>query len=88
MKTKTISPKPSKKKTTEVFQIQVTPANLLKINPSGKYLLIFHRTNYDKGDLSILDKALQEFFKPAQVMAIFADQVTDVKIAELLKGGK
>jgi len=66
-------------------KIIIEKVKVLKINPKGRYLLIFNRRDVDRGDLSYLDKALKEFFGEAKVLAIFADQATDVKIAELIE---
>lgn len=64
-------------------KIHIEQGKAFKINPKAKYLLIFNRKDTDKGDLRALDKALREFFGEAKVLAIFADQLTDVRLAEL-----
>lgn len=62
----------------------IEKAKAFRINPRAKYLLIFHRQDNTKGDLTYLDRALKEFFNGA-VLAIFADEITDVKLAELVE---
>lgn len=68
-----------------MIKIIIEKAKVLRINPKARYLLIFNRKDVDKGDLSHLSTALREFFGEAKVLAIFADQATDVKIAELIE---
>ncbi len=63
----------------------IETAKALEIKPNAKYLLIFPNPPDNKsGNLSQIDKALQNIFD-GQVLALFVKDVTDVKIAELVK---
>lgn len=67
------------------LKIEIVKGTAFELKPDGKYLLIVNRKDVDKGDLKQLDPALKAFFGETKVMAIFADQMTDIKIAELLE---
>lgn len=68
--------------------IQLEPAKVLKIEKNGRYLVIFSKKDSGvPGDMTQFNEALKGLFAPeAKVIAVFADDVNSVKIAELIGG--
>lgn len=75
--------KPSK--TAKQFQVQLIPGTVFEIKPTGKYLLIFDRENYNPSGLKDFNVALKEFFGETKILAIFAKDLQRIKIAEIME---
>lgn len=73
----------SKKKAVKEPQVMLYPGKVFEMKDDAKYLLIFPAT--DHGDLASLNKILGKFFGDKKVLALFVNDVNDVKIAELLE---
>ncbi|MBK9272895.1 MAG: hypothetical protein IPM48_15025 [Saprospiraceae bacterium] len=69
--------------------IKLHPAKILKINPKGRYLLIFDKEDAgDQKSLVELNIQLRELFGRAKVLAIFVKDINSVKITELIENEK
>ena len=82
---KKITPKPSTKKTAEIFQLNITPAKAIEIKPNGKYLLIFKRDASTDRELTLLNEALKNLFGKTQVLAIFVEDIDKLKFGEVVE---
>lgn len=69
-------------KTKEEVRVTIEKGNLYEINPKGKYLLILPKD----ANIQLISSAISEFFKPAQVFVLAANDLTEIKIAELVTG--
>lgn len=76
--TKTKNPQ----KKDEAIQIQVMSASIINIKPGGKYLLVLPKD----AQINKIAPAVAKFFDPIPVFVLAVNEVTDVKIAELLDG--
>ena len=84
-KTNSISPKPSTKKSAEIFQLNITPAKAIEIKPNGKYLLIFNKDASSDRELTLLNEALKNLFGKTQVLAIFVEDIDKLKFGEVVE---
>lgn len=67
-------------------KVIIEKAKAFKINPKGRYLLIFDKADAgDDASLTQLNQALTNLFSPAKVLAIFAKDIDSVKVAELVE---
>ena len=80
MKSKSVTLKPTKKKTAEVFQIQVMPGHVIKIHENSKYLLILPK---DAKINSEFETALKKFFGTAHIFVLAVNDITQYKLAEI-----
>mgnify|MGYP001558944608 CR=1 FL=1 len=71
----------SKKKDTPVYNIQLNDGKLFKFEPNGKYLIVVSKD----AEIKQLASALGEFMKPAKLFVLAVNQVSDIKITELLQ---
>lgn len=63
--------------------ITITTAKSFKINKKSKYLLVFKSNKKDNRDLTQLNEALKNLFGDGQVLALFHDEFTELKVYEL-----
>lgn len=66
------------------FNITLQTGKVFKLEPNGKYLVIVSKD----AEIKQLSAALGEFMKPAKLFVLAVNQVSDIKIAELLENDK
>jgi hypothetical protein len=73
--------------TTKEVKYSLQPATTLHIVPGHNYLIIFPKTaeTENENNLAQLNRALLKLFEGSKVLALFADQVNDIKIAEVFR---
>ena len=69
-------------KTLKMLQLQ--EGKIFKIEPTGKYLVIVPKD----AEIKQLANALGTFMKPAKLFVLAVNQVSSIKIAELLENEK
>jgi len=58
----------------------------LEIKPEGRYLLVLPKSSAGtEAELTQLNEALKNLFGSARVLAIFVNEISDVKIAALME---
>lgn len=71
------------KKKTPLPQVTLQEGKIFELKENAKYLLVF--PTVEKGDLEGLNDVLSKFFGEKKVIALFVNDINDVKIAELLE---
>ena len=69
-------------KTLKMLQLQ--EGKIFKIESTGRYLVIVPKD----AEIKQLANALGRFMKPSKLFVLAVDQVSDIKIAELLENEK
>lgn len=64
------------------IKVSLEKANLYEINPQGKYLIVMPKD----ANLRLISEAISTFFEPAKVFVLAVNDVTEIKIAELVAG--
>ena len=66
----------------EEIKVTLEKANLYEINPNGRYLIVMPKD----ANLRTISEAISAFFQPAKVFVLAVNDVTEIKIAELVAG--
>lgn len=66
------------------LEIEIKKANVFELKPEGKYLLILPKD----AKVKEISSAIGRFFEPAKVFVLAVNNVTEIKIAELLEEEK
>ena len=66
-------------------KIQITGVDAFKIKRNAKYFLVFKSNKKSTRDLTLLNDALRKFFGEGKILAIFADEFSELKMYEIME---
>ena len=69
-------------KVKEEIKVTIEKGTVIPIKEGGKYLLILPKD----ANIKEISKAIAKFFAPTPVFVLAVNEVTDIKIAQLLSG--